>query len=76
MIPNIIDAALGVAAAAKTAATQDVSTVVNAAIAIPQGLHTAMSHVPSASHAMVVLKQHLAVYAQAIRHGLHLGLGK
>lgn len=76
MIPTIIQAALGVAAAATTAATQDASTVANAASAIPQGLHVALSHVPSASHAMEVLKQHLAVFEQAIRHGLHLGLGK
>lgn len=80
----------GVAATATTAAaTGDASAAVNAVHAIPPGLHVALSHVPSASHAYEVLKQHLALYgsaggagtattgvAAAVKHGLHLGLGK
>ena len=70
MDSTILLAAISTAEAAKTAATH----------AVPPGLQTALAHVPSASEAMEVLKQHLAAYTQAvaavIRHGLHLGLGK
>ena len=85
-------AVLGGAAATATAAvaTGDASTATAAIHAVPPGLNVALSHVPAASHAYVVLKQHLALYAgsgtagtaatggaaAAIRHGLHLGLGK
>ncbi len=94
MVSTIVLAVLGgVAATATTAvATGDASAAANAvhaAHAVPPGLHVALSHVPSTSHAYEVLKQHLSVYAgtgtagtaatglaAAIRHGLHLGLGK
>lgn len=92
MVSTIVLAALGgVAATATTAvATRDASAVANAVHAVPPGLHVALSHVPSTSHAFDVLKEHLSLYAQAggagtttvggaaaaIRHGLHLGLGK
>jgi len=56
------------------------ATATTANKAVPPGLKVALAHVPSGSEAMEVLKQHLAAYAQAvteaIRHGLHLGLGK
>ena len=62
----------------------------NAVNGIPPGLHVALSHVPSASHAYDVLTQHLSLYAQAggvgstatggvaaaLKHDLHLGLDK
>jgi len=92
MVSTILLAALGgVAATATTAAaTGDASTVANAVHAVPPGLHVALAHVPAASHAYEVLKQHLSVYAgtgtagtaatggvaAAVKHGLHLGLGK
>lgn len=92
MVSTIILAALGgVAATATTAvATGDASAAANAVHAVPPGLHVALSHVPSTSHAFDVLKQHLSLYAgtgtagtaatggvaAAVRHGLHLGLGK
>ncbi len=81
----------GVAATATTAvATGDASAVANAVHTVPPGLHVALSHVPSTSHAYEVIKQHLSLYAgagsagtaatggaaAAIKHGLHLGLGK
>lgn len=81
----------GVAATATTAvATGDASAVANAVHTVPPGLHVALSHVPSTSHAYEVLKQHLSLYAgagsagtaatggaaAALKHGLHLGLGK
>lgn len=91
MVSTILLAALGGLAAVGTTATAtgDASAVVGAAHAIPPGLHVAMSHVPTASHAYEVLKQHLTLYTQsggagsaaagaaaAIKHGLHIGLGK
>jgi hypothetical protein len=91
MVSTIVLAALGgVAATATTAvATGDASSLAHAAHAVPPGLHVALSHVPSASHAHEVLMQHLSIYggagtagtaasgvAAAIKHGLHLGLGK
>jgi len=92
MVSTILLAALGgVAATATTAAaTGDASAVANAVHAVPPGLHVALSHVPPASHAYEVLKQHLSAYAgagmagtaatggvaAAVKHGLHLGLGK
>jgi hypothetical protein len=80
----------GVAATATTAvATGDASAAVGAAHAVPHGLQVALAHVPSAPHAHEVLTRHLSLYAgsgtagtaasgvaAAIRHGLHLGLGK
>jgi hypothetical protein len=87
----IVLAALGGLAATTTTAvaTGDASTLANAVYAVPPGLHVALSHVPSTSHAYDVLKEHLSLYAQAggsgtaaggagasIMHGLHLGLGK
>ena len=71
-------------------ATGDASAAVNAVHAIPPGLHVALSHVPSTSHAYQVLQQHLSLYAgtgtagtaatggvaTAVKHGLHLGLGR
>ena len=92
MVPTIDLAVLrGVAATATTAiATGDASTLAHAAQTVPPGLQVALSHVPSASHAYEVLQQHLSLYAgagtagtaatggaaAAVRHGLHLGLGK
>ncbi len=92
MVSTIVLAALGgVAATATTAvATGDASAVANAVHTVPPGLHVALSHVPSTSHAYEVIKQHLSLYAgagsagtaatggaaAAIKHGLHLGLGK
>ncbi len=92
MVSTIVLAALGgVAATATTAvATGDASAVANAVHTVPPGLHVALSHVPSTSHAFEVLKQHLSLYAgtgsagtaatggaaAALKHGLHLGLGK
>ncbi len=92
MMSTIVLAALGGLAATTTTAvaTGDASAVVNAVHAVPPGLHVALSHVPTTSHAFDVLKEHLSLYAQAggtgtaatggaaaaIRHGLHLGLGK
>jgi len=91
-LSTIALAALGglAAAAATAAATGDASAVVNAVHAIPPGLHVALAHVPSASHAHQVLSQHLSLYAGSggagaattsgaaavVRHGLHIGLGK
>ena len=91
MVSTIFLAALGgVAATATTAvATGDASALAHAAQAVPPGLHVALSHVPSTSHAYEVLKQHLSLYAgtgtagtaatgaaAAAKHGLHLGLGR
>jgi hypothetical protein len=91
MVSTIVLAALGgVAATATTAvATGDASALAHAAHAVPPGLKVALSHVPSTSHAYEVLKQHLSQYAgtgtagsaatgaaAAVKHGLHLGLGK
>lgn len=76
----------GAAATAATAvATGDASAMAHAAHAAPPGLQVALSHVPSASEAYEVLKQHLSIYAGsgsagaaagAVGHGLRLGLGK
>ena len=92
MVSTIVVALLGgVAATATTAAaTGDASALAHAAQAVPPGLHVAMSHVPSASHAYEVLKQHLSLYAGtgtsgaavaggasvAVRHGVALGPGR
>lgn len=91
MVSTIVLAALGGVAATATAAvtTGDASAAANALHAVPPGLHVALSHVPSASNAFDVLKQHLSLYAgtgtagtavtggaaAAAKHGLHLGLG-
>ena len=92
MVSTILLAALGGLAATTTTvvATGDASAVANAAHAVPPGLQVALSHVPSASHAYSVLQEHLSLYAQngsagtaatgglaaAVKHGLHLGLGR
>lgn len=87
MVSTLIVALLGGVAATATAAaaTGDASTLVGAAHGVPPGLHVALSHVPNASEAYEVLKQHLTLYAGtgaggatagAVGHGLHLGLGK
>lgn len=91
MVSTIVLAALGGLAATTTTAvaTGDASAAANAVHAVPPGLHVALSHVPSTSHAYEVLKEHLSLYAQtggtgtaagglaaAVKHGLHLGLGK
>ena len=92
MVSTILLAALGgVAATATTAvATGDASALAHAAHTVPPGLQVALSHVPSTSHAYEVLRQHLSLYAgagtagtaatggaaAAVKHGLHLGLGK
>ena len=92
MVATIALAALGGLAAAATTAvtTGDASVAVGLAHAAPLGLQVALSHVPAASHAHDVLTQHLSLYAQAtgagtagvggataaLKHGLHLGLGK
>jgi hypothetical protein len=92
MVSTILLAAIGGLAATTTTAvaTGDASSVANAAQAVPPGLHVALSHVPSTSHAFDVLKAHLSLYAQSgsagtaatggvaavVKHGLHLGLGK
>ncbi len=92
MVSTIILAVLGGAAATATTAvaTGDASSAVAAVHAVPPGLHVALSHVPSTSHAYEVLRQHLSLYAgtgtagtaatggaaAAVKHGLHLGLGK
>jgi hypothetical protein len=92
MVSTIVLAALGGLAATTTTAvaTGDASAIAGAAHAVPPGLHVALSHVPAASHAFDVLKQHLSLYAgaggtgtatvggaaAAVKHGLHLGLGK
>ena len=92
MVSTILLAAIGGLAATATAAvaTGDASAAANAMHTVPPGLHVALSHVPSASHAYDVLTQHLSLYAgsgtagtaatggvaAATRHGLHFGLGK
>jgi hypothetical protein len=92
MVSTIVLAALGgIAATATTAAaTGGASAASNAAHAVPAGLQVALSHVPSTSHAYEVLKAHLSLYASAggagaaatggvataVKHGLHLGLGR
>jgi hypothetical protein len=92
MVSTLVIAALGGVAATTTTAvaTGDASAVANALHSVPPGLHVALAHVPSTSHAYDVLKEHLSLYAgagstgtaatggvaAAIRHGLHLGLGK
>ncbi len=91
MVSTIALAVLGGLAATATtaAATGDASALANAAHIVPPGLHVALSHVPSTSHAYEVLKEHLSLYAgaggtggvatagaaAALKHGLHLGLG-
>lgn len=87
MVSTLIVAMLGGAAAtaATAVATGDASAMAHAAHAAPPGLQVALSHVPSASEAYEVLKQHLSIYAGsgsagaaagAVGHGLRLGLGK
>lgn len=92
MVSTIALAVLGGLAATTTTAvaTGDASAIANAAHVVPPGLHVALSHVPSASHAYQVLQQHLSLYAGSggagtaaaggvaavVKHGLHLGLGK
>ena len=92
MVSTLLFAVLGgVAATATTAAaTGNASALAHAANTVPPGLHVALSHVPSTSEAYEVLKQHLSLYAgsgaagatatggmaAAVKHGLHLGLGK
>ncbi len=92
MMSTIALAAMGglVATTATAVATGNASAAASAVHAAPPGLQVALSHVPSASHAFEVLKQHLALYAgaggagtvatgtaaAAINHGLHLGLGR
>ena len=87
MVSTMIAAVLGAVAAtsATAAATGDASALAHAAHAAPIGLQIALSHVPSASEAYEVLKQHLSLYAGtgsagaaagAASHGLRLGLGK
>lgn len=92
MVSTIILAAVGgiVATAATATATGDASALAAAAHMAPPGLKVALSHVPPASHAYEVLKQHLSMYAgaggtgtaatagaaEAVRRGLHIGLGK
>ena len=87
MVSTLIVAVLGgVAATATTAAaTGDASALAHAAHAVPPGLQIALAHVPSASQAYEVLKQHLSLYAGTgsagaaagvVGHGLRLGLGK
>ncbi len=92
MVSTILLAVVGGAAATATTAvaTGDASSATAAVHAVPPGLQVALSHVPAASHAFDVLKQHLSLYAgtgtagtaatggvaAAARHGLHLGLGK
>ncbi len=91
MVSTIVLAALGGLAATATtaAASGDASALANAGHLVPPGLHVALSHVPTASHAYQVLQQHLSLYAgaggtgaattggaAALKHGLHLGLGK
>lgn len=81
----------GVAATATTAATTgDAGTALGLAHAAPQGIQIALSHVPSASNAYAVLKEHLSLYvgtgaagasgaagvAAAVKHGLQIGLGR
>lgn len=91
MVSTLFMAMLGgVAATATTAvATGGAPTAVGLAHAAPQGLQIALSHVPSASHAYSVLKEHAALYAgsgaagtaaaggaTALKHGLQVGLGR
>lgn len=92
MVSTILLAAIGGLAATTTTvvATGDASSLVHSGHTVPPGLQVALSHVPSTSHAATVLKDHLSLYAgaggagsaatggvaAAIRHGLHLGLGK
>ena len=92
MPATMVLAALGgLAAATATAVTTgDASAALGLAHAAPPGLQVALSHVPVASQAHQVLTQHLSLYAQAggagtvgaggaagaLKHGLHLGLGK
>jgi hypothetical protein len=92
MVSTTVLAALGglAATASTVVATGDASAAVNAVHGVPPGLHVALSHVPSTSHAYQVLKEHLSLYAQtggagtaatggvaaAVKHGLHLGIGK
>ena len=92
MVSTILLAALGgVATTATTAvATGNASAAVSAVHVVPPGLQVALSYVSSDSHAFDVLKEHLSLYAgtgsagtaatggvaAALKHGLHLGLGK
>ena len=92
MVSTIVLAVLGgaVATATTAVATGDAASATAAVHVVPPGLQVALSHVPSTSHAFEVLKQHLSLYAgtgttgtaaaggaaAAIKHGLHLGLGK
>lgn len=61
---------------ATSVATGDASTAVEAAKqAAPQGLHVALSHVPSWTHAHQVLTEHLSQYAQNGGIGASSGAG-
>ena len=90
-VSTIVLAALGGVAATATAAvaTGDASALAHAAHTVPPGLHVALSHVPSTSHAYNVLEQHLSLCtgsgaagtaatggAAAVKYGLRFGLGK
>lgn len=81
----------GVAATATTAlATGDAGAAMSAAHAAPHGIQIALSHVPSASNAYGVLKEHLSLIARTgiarvsgaggiattMKHSLQAGLGK
>ncbi|MDG6899039.1 MAG: hypothetical protein JRN12_02765 [Nitrososphaerota archaeon] len=81
----------GLAATATTAATVgNASAAVSAVHAIPPGLQVALSHVPIASNAYEVLKQHISIYAgtgaagtagaggaaAAVKHGARFLSGK
>lgn len=91
MVSTYVIAALGgLAATAASLSVGNAAAASSAVHAVPPGLQVAMSHVPSASHAYEVLKQHLALYsgtgavgatasggvAAVAKHGLRLGLGK
>lgn len=61
---------------ATSVATGDASTAVEAAKqAAPQGLHVALSHLPSWTHAHQVLSAHLSQYAQNGGIGATAGAG-
>ncbi|MEM0074830.1 MAG: hypothetical protein QXR69_02740 [Conexivisphaerales archaeon] len=80
MVSIIALAALGAlaGAGATAAATGDLNTAAQmAANAVPPGLHIALAHVPSWTHAHQVLTEHLKLYAQngSIGAGTSGGLG-
>ncbi|MDG6937937.1 MAG: hypothetical protein JRM79_02605 [Nitrososphaerota archaeon] len=92
MVSTFVVAMLGGLAATATtaAATGNASAAASAVHAVPPGLQVALSHVPTASNAYEVLKQHISLYAgtgtggtaatggaaAAVKHGLRLGRGK